>query len=279
MFMVRIITDSSSTFTKEEGKEMDIDVLSLRVNIGDMEGEDLYVDMDEFYGRIEKGEIPRTSQPAIGEVVETFEKYPEDEIINISMADGLSGTYESACSAKEMVNNKENITIFNTRTLCGPQRYMVEKAVKMRNLGKTAGEILEWLKKAADSAESFLIPQDFAFLKRGGRLTSMSAAFGTVLSLKPIMTQTADGRRLDKFAIKRNMKKAVKTIVERMLEKGVNEKYIIYVSHANAIDDAKRAIEQIKEAFSNIEIHLLELGAAFVTQGGPQCIAIQYIEA
>ena len=279
MFMVRIITDSSSTFTKEEGKEMDIDVLSLRVNIGDMEGEDLYVDMDEFYGRIAKGEIPRSSQPAIGEVVETFEKYPEDEIINISMADGLSGTYESACSAKEMVNNKENITVFNTRTLCGPQRYMVEKAVKMRNLGKTAGEILEWLKKAADSAESFLIPQDFAFLKRGGRLTSMSAAFGTVLSLKPIMTQTADGRRLDKFAIKRNMKKAVKTIVERMLEKGVNEKYIIYVSHANAIDDAKRAIEQIKETFSNIEIHLLELGAAFVTQGGPQCIAIQYIEA
>lgn len=277
--MVRIITDSSSTFTKEEGKEMDIEVLSLRVNIGDMEGEDLYVDMDEFYGRIAKGEIPRSSQPAIGEVVETFEKYPEDEIINISMADGLSGTYESACSAKEMVNNKENITIFNTRTLCGPQRYMVEKAVKMRNLGKTAGEILEWLKKAADSAESFLIPQDFAFLKRGGRLTSMSAAFGTVLSLKPIMTQTADGRRLDKFAIKRNMKKAVKTIVERMLEKGVNEKYIIYVSHANAIDDAKRAIEQIKETFSNIEIHLLELGAAFVTQGGPQCIAIQYIEA
>lgn len=277
--MVRIITDSSSTFTKEEGKEMDIDVLSLRVNIGDMEGEDLYVDMDEFYGRIAKGEIPRTSQPAIGEVVETFEKYPEDEIINISMADGLSGTYESACSAKEMVNNKGNITIFNTRTLCGPQRYMVEKAVKMRNLGKTAGEILEWLKIAADSAESFLIPQDFAFLKRGGRLTSMSAAFGTVLSLKPIMTQTADGRRLDKFAIKRNMKKAVKTIVERMLEKGVNEKYIIYVSHANAIDDAKRAIEQIKETFSNIEIHLLELGAAFVTQGGPQCIAIQYIEA
>jgi len=277
--MVRIITDSSSTFTKEEGKEMDIDVLSLRVNIGDMEGEDLYVDIDEFYGRIAKGEIPRTSQPAIGEVVETFEKYPEDEIINISMADGLSGAYESACSAKEMVNNKENITIFNTRTLCGPQRYMVEKAVKMRNLGKTAGEILEWLKKAADSAESFLIPQDFAFLKRGGRLTSMSAAFGTVLSLKPIMTQTADGRRIDKFAIKRNMKKAVKTIVERMLEKGVNEKYIIYVSHANAIDDAKRAIEQIKETFSNIEIHLLELGAAFVTQGGPQCIAIQYIEA
>ncbi len=277
--MVRIITDSSCTFTKEEGKEMGIDILSLRVNIGDMEGEDLELDMKEFYERIERGEIPRSSQPSIGEVVEAYEKYPEDEIINIAMADGLSGTYESACGAREMVDNKENITVINTRTLCGPHRYMVEMAVKMKNLGKTKDEIMDWLRKAADSAESFLIPQDFAFLKRGGRLTSMSAALGSVLNLKPIMTQTEDGRRLDKYAVKRNMKKAVKTIIEHMQTKGITDKYILYVSHANALEDAKKVIEQIKETFTNMEIHLLELGAAFVTQGGPQCIAIQYIEA
>lgn len=277
--MVRIITDSSCTFTKEEGKNMGIDILSLRVNIGDMEGEDLDLDMKEFYGRIAKGEIPRSSQPPIGDVVEAYEKYPDDKIINIAMADGLSGTHQTACAAKEMVDNKDNITVLNTRTLCGPHRYMVETAVKMKNLGKTAEEIIEWLKKAADSAESFLIPQDFAFLKRGGRLTSMSAALGSVLSLKPIMTQTEDGKRLDKYAIKRNLKKAVRTVIERMQEKGVGEKHIIYVSHADALEDAKKVIEQIKEAFVNIEIHLLDLGAAFVTQGGPQCIAIQYIEA
>ena len=276
--MVRIITDSSCTFTKEEGQEMGIDILSLRVNIGDMEGEDLELDMDEFYDRIHKGEIPRSSQPSIGEVVEAYEKYPGDEIINIAMADGLSGTYESACSAKEMVDNKDSITVINTRTLCGPHRFLVEKAVKMRNLGKTKEEIVEWIKKAMESAESFLIPQDFAFLKRGGRLTSMSAALGSVLNLKPIMTQTEDGKRLDKYAVKRNMKKAVKAIVEHMKEKGITDKYVLYVSHANALEDAKKAIEQIKEAFVNMEVHLLELGAAFVTQGGPQCVAIQYIE-
>ena len=276
--MVRIITDSSCTFTKEEGQEMGIDILSLRVNIGDMEGEDLELDMDEFYDRIHKGEIPRSSQPSIGEVVEAYEKYPGDEIINIAMADGLSGTYESACSAKEMVDNKDSITVINTRTLCGPHRFLVEKAVKMRNLGKTKEEIVEWIKKAMESAESFLIPQDFAFLKRGGRLTSMSAALGSVLNLKPIMTQTEDGKRLDKYAVKRNMKKAVKAIVDHMKEKGITDKYVLYVSHANALEDAKKAIEQIKEAFVNMEVHLLELGAAFVTQGGPQCVAIQYIE-
>lgn len=277
--MVKIITDSSSTFTKEEGDKMGVDILSLRVNIGDMEGEDLEVDMEEFYGRISKGEIPRSSQPPLGEVIEAYEKYSQDDIINIAMADGLSGTYQTACAAKDMVDNKDKITVINTRTLCGPHRYLVEKAVKMRDLGKTKDEIVEWIRRAADTAESFLIPQDFAFLKRGGRLTTMSAALGSVLNLKPIMTQTSDGKRLDKYAVKRNMKKAVRTIIEHMQEKGIGERYILYVSHANALEDAKKVIEQIKEAFVNMEIRLLDLGAAFVTQGGPQCIAIQYIEA
>lgn len=277
--MVKIITDSSSTFTKEEGRKMGIDILSLRVNIGDMEGEDLEVDLEEFYERIAKGEIPKSSQPPLGDVIEAYEKYPQDDIINIAMADGLSGTYQTACAAKEMVDNKDKITVINTRTLCGPHRYMVEMAAKMKELGKTKDEIVEWVRKAADTAESFLIPQDFAFLKRGGRLTTMSAALGSVLNLKPIMTQTPDGKRLDKYAVKRNLKKAVRTVIEHMQEKGITDKYILYVSHANALEDAKKVIEQIRETFSNMEIHLLDLGAAFITQGGPQCIAIQYIEA
>lgn len=277
--MVKIITDSSSTFTKEEGRKMGIDILSLRVNIGDMEGEDLEVDLEEFYGRIAKGEIPKSSQPPLGDVIDAYEKYPQDDIINIAMADGLSGTYQTACAAKEMVDNKDKITVINTRTLCGPHRYMVEMAAKMKELGKTKDEIVEWVRKAADTAESFLIPQDFAFLKRGGRLTTMSAALGSVLNLKPIMTQTPDGKRLDKYAVKRNLKKAVRTVIEHMQEKGITDKYILYVSHANALEDAKKVIEQIRETFSNMEIHLLDLGAAFITQGGPQCIAIQYIEA
>ncbi len=277
--MLRIISDSSSTFTREEGRKMGIDILPLKVSIGDLEGEDTVVDMNEFYGRINKGQIPMTSQPSIGEVVDAYEKYPDDEIINITMAEGLSGTYLSALGAREMVSNKENITVFNTRTLCGPQRYMVETAVRLRDLGKTKDEIVDWLKNAANTAESFLIPQDFAFLKRGGRLTSMSAALGSVLNLKPVMTQTEDGRKIDKYAIKRNLKKAIKAIIEHMQEKGIGDKYIVYVSHADALEDAKKVVEQMKEAFSNIEIHLLELGAAFVTQGGPQCIAVQYIQA
>ena len=58
----------------------------------------------------------------------------------------------------------------------------------------------------------------------------------------------------------------------------MDARHIIYVSHARAEEDAKKVVTQLKEHFAEVEIQMLELGAAFVTQGGPQCIAIQYIE-
>ena len=276
--MIKIITDSSTLFTKEDAKELGIDVLPLCVNIGDLEGRDLQIDMEDFYNRIADGGIPRSSQPPIGEVMEAYEKYPDAEIINIAMADGLSGTYQTACGAREMVAHKDKITVINSKTLCGPHRYMVQKALQMKNAGQTVKEIIAWLEKAAESHESFLIPQDFGFLRRGGRLTPVAATFASTLKLKPIMTQVEEGRRLDKYAIKRNMKQAVSAIIERLKQKGVDAKHIIYVSHADALEDAKKVIELLKENFTGVEIELLELGAAFVTQGGPKCIAIQYIE-
>lgn len=276
--MLKIITDSSTLYTVEEAKKLGFESVPLNVSIGDLEGRDLQVDMNEFYERIKKGEIPRSSQPSIGEVLDVFEEYSDSEILNISMADGLSGTYQSACGAKEMVENSERITVFNTKTLCGPHRYMVERAQEMKEAGKSLKEILAWLEDVAERTESFLIPQDFAFLKRGGRLTPVAATLGSVLKLKPIMTLTEDRKKLDKFAVKRTMKGAVKTIIDHMIEKGVDERYKFYVVHADALEDAKGIVANLKEVFGNIDVELHDLSPVFVTQGGPQCIAIQYIE-
>ena len=276
--MIQIITDSSTLYTMNEAKALGFEATPLCVNIDDFEGRDCHLDMTEFYKRIAEGGIPRSSQPPIGEVMDLYEKYADCEIINIAMADGLSGTYQSAYGAREMMDNKEKIHVFNSTTLCGPHRYMVEKAQKMKEAGHTAGEILDWLNYAATTHESFLIPQDFAFLRRGGRLTPIAATIGSVLKIKPVMTQTPDGKKLDKFTIKRTMKAAVQAVMKQMHEKGVDERYIIHVSHADALSDANKVIGWLKEEFPDVEIQLLDLGAAFVTQGGPQCVAIQYIE-
>lgn len=276
--MVQIVTDSSVLYTEEEAKAAGFDVIPLCVSVGDMDGRDLQIDMEEFYGRIGKGEIPRSSQPPIGDVVEVYEKYQDADVLNICVADGLSGTYHGALSARDMVENRDRITVFNSRTLCGPHRYMVEQAQKMKEEGKGIPEILEWLKSAAEKTESFLIPQDFGFLKRGGRLTPVAAALGSVLKLKPVMRLTEDGTRLDKFFVKRTMSAAVSGIMDHMKKKGIDGRYILYIVHAAAPKEAGAIREMIEAAFNGIEIQMMDLSPVFVAQGGPGCVAIQYIE-
>lgn len=276
--MVQIVTDSSVLYTEEEAKAAGFDVVPLCVSVGDMDGRDLQINMEEFYGRIGKGEIPRSSQPPIGDVVEVYEKYQDADVLNICVADGLSGTYHGALSARDMVENRDRITVFNSRTLCGPHRYMVEKAQRMKEEGKGIPEILEWLKSAAEKTESFLIPQDFGFLKRGGRLTPVAAALGSVLKLKPVMRLTEDGTRLDKFFVKRTMSAAVSGIMDHMKKKGIDGRYLLYIVHAAAPKEAGAIREMIEAEFKGIQIQMMDLSPVFVAQGGPGCVAIQYIE-
>ena len=276
--MVQIVTDSSVLYTEEEAKAAGFDVVPLCVSVGDMDGRDLQINMEEFYGRIGKGEIPRSSQPPIGDVVEVYEKYQDADVLNICVADGLSGTYHGALSARDMVENRDRITVFNSRTLCGPHRYMVEKAQKMKEEGTGIPEILEWLKSAAEKTESFLIPQDFGFLKRGGRLTPVAAALGSVLKLKPVMRLTEDGTRLDKFFVKRTMSAAVSGIMDHMKKKGIDGRYLLYIVHAAAPKEAGAIREMIEAEFKGIQIQMMDLSPVFVAQGGPGCVAIQYIE-
>lgn len=276
--MVQIVTDSSVLYTEEETKAAGFDVIPLCVSVGDMDGRDLQIDMEEFYGRIGKGEIPRSSQPPIGDVVEVYEKYQDADVLNICVAAGLSGTYHGALSARDMVESRDRITVFNSRTLCGPHRYMVEKAQRMKEEGKGIPEILEWLKSAAEKTESFLIPQDFGFLKRGGRLTPVAAALGSVLKLKPVMRLTEDGTRLDKFFVKRTMSAAASGIMDHMKKKGIDGRYLLYIVHAAAPKEAGAIREMIEAEFKGIEIRMMDLSPVFVAQGGPGCVAIQYIE-
>lgn len=275
---VKIITDSSSLYTIEGGRAAGIEAIPLCVSIGDCHERDLQIDMAEFYKKIEAGQIPTSSQPPIGEVVEAYEQYEGRPIINISMADGLSGTYQSACSAKQMAKNQEDIAVFNSKTLCGPHKYLVEKAQRMAEEGHSREVILAWLETAAEKTESFLIPQDFSFLKRGGRLTPVAAAIGSLLKLKPILQLTKDGKRLDKFGIKRTMSSAVESIMKHLEGKNLGSGHCMYISHGDAFKDASCIKELFHKAYPELEVEILELSAAFVTQGGPRCVAIQYIE-
>ena len=194
------------------------------------------------------------------------------------MADGLSGTYNSACMAKNMDSNPDRIEVINSQTLCGPHRYLVDLAVKLVEDGLTKSEVVNVINKLKDTSRSFLIPHDFDFLVRGGRISSLLGKVGSIISLVPVMSLSGDGKTMEKFTAKRTYKKAIKKIVDHLKEIGVNSDYKYYISHGCNIELAKEAEAILREMIENIDLEIKKLGPAFITQGGPSCLAIQVIK-
>jgi DegV family protein with EDD domain len=277
--MVRIVSDSSTLYSSAQAREAGFAVSPLSVTIADRSYREFdEISSDEFVAIIRQGHMPTSSQPAIGEVTALYEEFAGEQILNIAMAQGLSGTYMSAVAAADLCDNADEITVVNSRTLCGPHRYMVEKAVEMAKNGATLQELLAWLNPRIDTAKSFLIPADFDYLRRGGRLSPLVSHVGKMVGLSPVMTQTEDGTRLTVAGIRRGFKHAVKYCVEYLQKQGIGKGWKVYISHAAAPEKAETAIEMLRAAMPGAEYEIVPLSPAFITQGGPGCMAIQYVQ-
>lgn len=275
--MVQIISDTSTLYSVREGKEKNIEIVPLQVTIQSK----TYVEFEEIQSKelidlINQGGIPSSSQPTIGRVLEAYEKHKDQPILNITMADGLSGTYQSAYMAKNQ--SEGDITVLNSKTLCGPHRYLVNKAVKLAENGKSVEEIVDILTPSIQNSVSFLIPQDFEFLRRGGRCSKVAASLGGLLKLVIVMKQSDDGKQLDKHVLARTYRKALASICDTFHEKGVDENYVISISHATNQEQVNDTYQFIHQSFPNTEIEIFDLSPVFITQGGPGCLAIQAIK-
>ena len=277
--MVRIVSDTSTLYSTTQAEAAGFAVSPLTVTIaGKTYREFDEISSEEFVDIIRQGHMPTSSQPAIGEVEELYNRYSGEEIVNISMAQGLSGTYTSAVAAAQMCGHSDQITVVNTRTLCGPHRYLVEQAVRWAEDGASREEIVEKLNVLMDTARSFLVPADFDYLRRGGRLSPLVSHVGKAANLTPIMTQTEDGQRLTVASIRRGYNHAVKYIVRELEKHGVGNGWQVQISHAGALDKAEQALKALQETMPEAEYHIYPLSPAFITQGGPGCVAVQYIK-
>lgn len=274
---MQIITDTASLFSTEDGKNMGFTVIANSVILnGEIYRDFQDIDSDTFLDRIKAGGVATTSQPAIGDVLEVLEE-SGDDVLYLSIGDGLSGAYQNAMGARNSAENKENIHIINTKTLAGPQRYLVKKALQLKEEGLHIDKIIKEIQDCVETSVSFVIPEDFDFLKRSGRLTPIAARIGGLIKIVPVLTQTADKKRIEPFCIKRSKRKAVDAIIGHLHTLGVDENYIISIGHAGACEKAKEILAQIKEQFVNTKTEILSLSPALITHGGPGCITIQAI--
>ena len=275
---MRIISDTSTLYSPEEGAALGVHIIPASIIYRDKAYRD-YTDIstEKFLQLIRSGATPTSSQPAIGDLLDVFED-SEEETLALFIGDGLSGGYANAVGARNTLDFAEHIHIQDTRTLAGAERYLLEKAVRLRDAGLSLNAIQEELQKSIDASASFVIPADFDFLKRSGRLTPIAAKISSIIKIVPVMTQTADMKKITLFTIKRSVRKATDAIIEHLKKIGVDTSYKIYVCHGGNLPGAEAALVQLLAAFPGIDHEVLPLSPGMITHGGPDCVLIQAIK-
>jgi len=269
---MKIITDTGSLISVEDAKKLDIELVYLQVEVGGDNYHD-YLDISaETFIELTKTQKARTSLPSIGEVMEIYDRYKEG--IHICVAKGLSSTYDIASAALRELNS--DLILYNSRALVGTQKYLVLLAKRLSG-NHSAQEIIARMDHCLSECQSFLIPVDFNFLKRSGRISPLAATFAGMMGIKPILTFTPGMERLDKFGVGRTWPQAFDQIIKKMAENAVSLRHKIYIVHAMNLEIAKTLEERIRQKFGNCDIEYLNFSPVLMALGGPGCVAVQYI--
>ena len=274
---MKIITNTASSLTREEGKQLGITVLPVSVSLGGRSLRDyIDIDSDRFSQLLHGDEMPVSSQPSIGDMMAELED-SDEEAIMLTVADGLSGEYSTAMGLRETLPNRDNIYVINSRSLAGPLRYMAVKAARLRDQGASAAEIVSQIRACAQSTISYVIPADFNYLRKSGRITNMTSRIGSALHLLPVLKQTADHRRISFMTVRRTWKSAVGAIITSLKDTGIDDRYLISIAYADKKDLAAKVRRQILESFPRTQNEILQLSPSLITHGGPGCIVVQAV--
>ncbi len=276
-----IVTDSTSAFTLEEAKQLQIEMIPLTLIVEGIPYLD-NIEMDNIglYNEIRKGNIPTTSQPSIGlleELMQEWKAKQYDAILLFTVSSGLSGTYSALLSAKEQVGIDELI-IVDTRTVGASMKDIAMQAKIMADAQCSVEEILAMAHTKMNHTFSFLYPKDFVQLKKGGRVTPAAANIANLLKIKPLLYLADQGRCVDKFSLARTNKKIIDTMIAEFKKQNITAaQYKFYILEADTLDNAYLVESELKKHFDNIECEIIALPAVLTCQGGLGCLAVQTV--
>ncbi|GAB6168009.1 DegV family protein [Clostridium carnis] len=214
MEKIKIVTDSCLDLPKEIIEKNNIEILPVLINFG----EKSYIDIEEItlekmQEKIEKENIlPTTAQITPVRFEECFKRNLEEgyKVIVILMSSNMSGTYQSACIAKNMIES-EDITIIDTMAISSAQGLLVLKACELRDAGSSVKEISDELTRMIPKMKLSVAFESLDNLVKGGRVSKTAGAIGAALGLR-IILEIKDGIMAVKDKVRGN-KKALKKII------------------------------------------------------------------
>lgn len=278
---IAVMTDSTSYLPKHIIDQYNIPVASLSVTFDDgvnfTESDDFSV--DDFYKKMASSKtIPTTSQPAIGDWIENFERLREQgytDVIVINLSSGISGSYPSATQAGEMVEDIQ-VHTFDSRLAAMIEGSFAIYAAQLVQKGYKPDDIINELTEIRQHIGAYLIVDDLKNLQKSGRITGAQAWVGTLLKMKPVLHFEEDGKihPHEKVRTKKRALKSLETNIFKEIE-GL-EDVTVFVINGDKTEDGKSFLQQLKEDHPNVHIQYCEFGPVIASHLGSGGLGLGY---
>ncbi len=277
--------DEPSKFFEERG----IEVIFFRwiaedgsVNIDDL-GQTM--PFTEFYDRMRKGSMPKTSQPNFQDFTDFFEPLLKDgfDIIHVSLGSAISGAFNSASSAAEALKEKypeRRITVIDSTTASSGYGLLMEGLFNEKHRGRSYEECVQWVMENRKHAVTWFVPTSLKWLVKGGRIKPLAGFVGNILNICPVLYIAEDGS-LVAYSKVRGKLKALQTLEKRMealAYNGTDYDGECFITHSDCLEDAGRSAGYIRALFPKIKepIRISDVGSVIGSHTGPGTIVLSF---
>jgi len=278
-----ILTDSSCDLPDDIVKKYQLKILQLDFIV---EGEGSFhndqADIEKVYSKLRNGANIKTSAANISQASEAIEELfnQKKDILYLGFSSGLSSTYQTVYMAgQELMEEYPERKMVSVDTLAASmgQGLLVYKACQAKDAGKSLEENAQYIEDIKLKLCHWFTVDDLFFLKRGGRISGVTATVGTMLSIKPILHVDDEGHLINVSKV-RGRKAAITELVNRMEKLAVHpENQDIFISHGDCIEDAEKLASIIKERFGNDRITISYVGPVIGAHSGPGTLALFFL--
>lgn len=279
--MVRIITDSAADFEPRELQLMNITCIPLKILMGDREYEEnVNLSKPEFFELLAQlDDAPKTSQASPQILMDLFRdaRQAGEEAIYITLSSALSGTFQTACMIRDDAD-WDGCHVVDSRNATGGQRLLVEYAVRLRDQGKTAAQIIEAVESIRDKIVLYACIDTLEYLYKGGRISQTVYKLGTMAQVKPIIRVSPEGK-IEVPSKAMGMRKGIDFLCRKLEQQKPSKDHPLYVMYTPKTDNARILLERVRSmGFDVPDDRFISVGGAIGSHIGHNACGIVYVE-
>lgn len=280
---VKIISDSTCDLSKELIEKYNIDILPLHIVLGEAEYKDgEEISPDEIYEWADANKTtPKTSAIAFTDVMDAYEKWLKeyDEIVIFSISGKMSTTVNVMRMGAEELEMEDRVFVVDSENLSTGSGLLVIEAAIMAQEGKTASEIVTYLKELKPRVRASFVVDTLTYLHRGGRCSGVAALAGSALKLHPKIVVEDGAMKPDK-KYRGKMKKVIldyaKEIEPQLLEA---KKDRVFITHSGCETEVLESVQEYLESLNYFdEILITRAGGVISSHCGPGTLGVLFIE-